>query len=805
MKFLRRFPFSAALALTLASTAFAQVPVWTKSTPADVTAAGIDVQLIGADYGNNTFVMSAYFGGSNAVPAATPAIYTSADGASWTRRTLTVSGRANVPRFLNGKFYFGVEAVGGGSGQILSSTDGVTWASTGVISAGLNSASDFAFGNGIYLAAVTRFSAGASQILTSTDGTTWTPRTIVTGTQTSHVAFFSGKFYATTYGSATATDNGLFSSADAVTWTKVTGAPAGAGILAAGPGTLITTYFSSGTSGQSVSTDGVTFTTATPGVRMATETIRYLNNAFVTNATVSSTQYDVTLASASSDGKTWATIGSAPNLYYAPESAYGNGRYVFVGEFNVYSGSTTVAPGGNTTPPPTITAQPPAAPDVALGGNFTFTITVTGTGITYQWYFNGVAISGAINGTYTVTGASLANAGRYTVTISNGGGTITSAASILTVGGQSNPAPSITAQPSSHTVIAGSTVTFTISVTGTGLTYQWKKNGVAISGATSPQFLLTNALAAAAGTYSVTVTNAAGSVTSTAGTLAINAVGSGVAPRGLNISVRTTAGTGNDSLIVGAVTGGAGTTGTTPLLIRAVGPTLANYGVVGPLADPTLDFYSQGSTTPLASNDNWGGNAQITSIGNLVGAFPLASSTSKDAALYLTPTSGIFSMKVSGTGSTTGVALAEIYDASGLAYTATTPRFVNFSARAPVGVGQGVLIAGFVIDGSAERTVLIRAVGPTLASYGVGGVLADPVLELTQAVNGTTVSIATNDNWGGDAQLTAVANAVGAFSLSAASKDAVLLVTLPPGVYSAKVSGVGATTGVALIEIYEVP
>jgi hypothetical protein len=88
----------------------------------------------------------------------------------------------------------------------------------------------------------------------------------------------------------------------------------------------------------------------------------------------------------------------------------------------------------------------------------------------------------------------------------------------------------------------------------------------------------------------------------------------------------------------------------------------------------------------------------------------------------------------------------------------------------------------------------------------VSGVLLDPLLELTQTVGGATVNVASNDNWGGDAQIAGVGTAVGAFALgSATSKDAAILVTLPPGVYSAKASGVGGTTGVALIEVYEVP
>ncbi|MEI8257425.1 MAG: hypothetical protein WCJ30_17260, partial [Deltaproteobacteria bacterium] len=104
-------------------------------------------------------------------------------------------------------------------------------------------------------------------------------------------------------------------------------------------------------------------------------------------------------------------------------------------------------------------------------------------------------------------------------------------------------------------------------------------------------------------------------------------------------------------------------------------------------------------------------------------------------------------VKVTGVGGTTGITLAEIYDASGAAFTASIPRLINVSARAQVGTGDGVLIAGFVIDGTASRTVLIRAVGPTLGAYGVGGALADPQLELTHTVSGATVVVASNDNW----------------------------------------------------------
>ncbi len=272
-----------------------------------------------------------------------------------------------------------------------------------------------------------------------------------------------------------------------------------------------------------------------------------------------------------------------------------------------------------------------------------------------------------------------------------------------------------------------------------------------------------------------------------------------------NLSVRTNAGTGDNTLIVGVVVGGSGTSGAKPLLIRGVGPTLTGYGVAGALTDPSLQFLLQGTITPLATDDDWSGDAQIRSAANAVGAFPLVSDTSKDAALYLSAANGVYSVKVTGVGGTTGIALAEIYDASG-AFLSTTPRLINVSARAQVGTGDGVLIAGFVVAGTAPRTVLIRGVGPTLGAYGVGGALLDPQLELTKTVNGSPVVVASNDDWEGDSQVSALGAAVGAFALStASSKDAALLVTLPPGVYSAKVSGVGGSTGVALVEVYEIP
>jgi hypothetical protein len=127
---------------------------------------------------------------------------------------------------------------------------------------------------------------------------------------------------------------------------------------------------------------------------------------------------------------------------------------------------------------------------------------------------------------------------------------------------------------------------------------------------------------------------------------------------------------------------------------------------------------------------------------------------------------------------------------------------VNVSARTDVAGGDNTLIAGFVIGGSTARTVLIRASGPTLSTFGVAGALADPKLTLFRE----STELAGSDNWQSSAELVDAFAATGAFNFNARSRDAVLLVTLPPGEYTAQVAGVAAAdSGIALVEIYALP
>jgi hypothetical protein len=176
-----------------------------------------------------------------------------------------------------------------------------------------------------------------------------------------------------------------------------------------------------------------------------------------------------------------------------------------------------------------------------------------------------------------------------------------------------------------------------------------------------------------------------------------------------------------------------------------------------------------------------------------VGAFPLSGPLSFDAALVRT-ISGSHTVQTSGPAA--GTVLVEVYDAS----TTNTPRLTNLSALNHVGTATDVLIAGFTLAGSGTRTLLIRAVGPSLTPLGVPTVLADPKLELFDAQQ---TKLAENDTYA--PALTATFAAVGAFPLLANSRDAALLVALTPGSYTAVVRGVNDTTGTALIEIYEVP
>lgn len=209
----------------------------------------------------------------------------------------------------------------------------------------------------------------------------------------------------------------------------------------------------------------------------------------------------------------------------------------------------------------------------------------------------------------------------------------------------------------------------------------------------------------------------------------------------------------------------------------------------------------------VAINDNWSTLAAdrdaLAATFASVGAFPLPAA-SLDAALLL-DVEGIRTVHAYGvpTG-TSGIMLVEAYDTGA----GNAVRLVNVSARNHVGPGADILIAGFVLNGNVPRRLLVRGIGPGLSAYGVPDPLADPRLEVHTSIGGRDSVVATNDNWAdeGIGPLRTAFVATGAFDLpDATSRDAALLLTLPAGIYTALVSGVGDTTGNALAEIYEVP
>jgi sugar lactone lactonase YvrE len=380
-------------------------------------------------------------------------------------------------------------------------------------------------------------------------------------------------------------------------------------------------------------------------------------------------------------------------------------------------------------------------------------------------------------------------------------------------------APTITAQPASLSVAIGASATFSVSVAGVPApSYQWAFDGAPIAGATNPTLSFASVQAANLGAYSVSVSNSAGTVASGAATLASPGITPGPAvpqTRLANISSRVYVGAGDNIEIAGFVVSGP-PAGTEQVLVRAVGPSLAQFGVSGVLVHPVLTVYNA-SGVAVASNTVWGTSAnaaQIASAAAEVGAFALSPSSADSAVLVSLPP-GPYTAQVSGQGGSTGVALAEVYEiedaqAAVMGAGGAATQLVNISTRAEVGGVFGDAIAGIVVSGNEPATVLIRAVGPALAQFGLGGALAQPGLNVVDSA-GNTIAVNYGPGWSSSANASQIASAtaaVGAFELPSGSADCAMLLTLQPGAYTvvvvvdaAIINGVGPS-GVALVEAY---
>jgi len=270
--------------------------------------------------------------------------------------------------------------------------------------------------------------------------------------------------------------------------------------------------------------------------------------------------------------------------------------------------------------------------------------------------------------------------------------------------------------------------------------------------------------------------------------------------RYFNLSTNTTLSAG-EQVVPGFVISGSVKR---KVLVRAIGPGLTQFGVGSVLADPTITINRivNGVATVVATNDNWASTLAPTF--SAAGAFGLTAG-STDAAIEVELEPGSYTVTVGGNTGNSGQVIVEVYESnpvSGTPGSEAPSRFFNLSVNTILSVNEEV-VPGFVVEGTKSRNVLIRAIGPGLTQFGVGGALPDPTLTLNRIVGGVATVIGTNDNW--DSSLAKTFADAGAFGITAGSADAALQVNLLPGSYTVTVKGKTGTSGQVIVEVYEAP
>jgi acetyl esterase/lipase len=251
----------------------------------------------------------------------------------------------------------------------------------------------------------------------------------------------------------------------------------------------------------------------------------------------------------------------------------------------------------------------------------------------------------------------------------------------------------------------------------------------------------------------------------------------------VNVSTRAHVGNGADVMIGGFII-----TGSAPksVVIRALGPSLAQAGVAGALADPKLDLYDA-SGKLIAENDNW------SSLPSDVVAQGLTPSNANESVIAMTLAPGSYTAMVSGVGDSDGVGLLELYDLD-----ADHSVLSNISTRGQVTSTADPMIGGFIIDGTESAKVLVRAIGPSLTALGIDGALTNPTLELR---NSDGSLLFANDNWRETQQKQIAATTIPPTD----NREAAIVATLAPGNYTAVVHASGEGSGIALVEVYSLP
>jgi hypothetical protein len=254
----------------------------------------------------------------------------------------------------------------------------------------------------------------------------------------------------------------------------------------------------------------------------------------------------------------------------------------------------------------------------------------------------------------------------------------------------------------------------------------------------------------------------------------------------VNISTRARAQTGENVLIGGFILGNGGTTKN--IVVRALGPSLGSRGVLTPLLDPSLQLFN-GSGGLVASNDNWMSNANAQAIADS----GLAPTDPRESAVLVPLSPGNYTAVVTGIDGTNNIALVEVYDLDSV----NPPQLLNISTRASVDTGDGQMIAGVIVGGMTTKAIVVRGLGPSLITF-VAHPLPNPLITIFDSFG---TAVAQNDDWQTDVN----ASQVQSLGLAPANPlEAAILLALPPGNFTAILSDATGTTGVGLIEIYNV-
>jgi hypothetical protein len=224
------------------------------------------------------------------------------------------------------------------------------------------------------------------------------------------------------------------------------------------------------------------------------------------------------------------------------------------------------------------------------------------------------------------------------------------------------------------------------------------------------------------------------------------------------------------------------------LLLRAIGPSLAS--VSGALADPVLELHGPGDF--IITNDNWQDDPVQAAAIIATGIPP---TNNLESAIDATLLPGAYTAIVRGKNNTTGVGLVEVFDLS----PAVPAKLANISTRALVETGSDIVIAGFILGNhSGDDKIIVRGIGPSLTALGVANALADPQLELR---DGNAALLISNNDWQDNSAQAAELTAAGLAPTS--PQESGIVATLPPGAYTALLSGLNNTTGVGLVEVYD--